>query len=29
MKSDDEALRTARVSMCKSRGIVDWLLALV
>ena len=29
MKSDDEALRTARVSTCKSRGIVDWLLALV
>lgn len=29
MKSDDEALRTARMSMCKSRGIVDWLLALV
>lgn len=29
MKSDDEALRTARVSTCNSRGIVDWLLALV
>ena len=29
MKSDDEALRTARVSTCKSRGFVDWLLALI
>ena len=29
MKSDDEALRTARVSTCSSRSIVDWLLALV
>ena len=28
MKSDDEALRTARVSRCNSRGIVDWILAL-
>mgnify|MGYP000851513741 FL=1 len=29
MRTDDEALRTARVSTCKSRGIVDWLLALI